>query len=69
MGVVGKVKWIGILLVLGGSAVVAIAGFAADSAFYGRSLFSVWEYVRMGFMGDPDYWFDELPWYYYAPGR
>ncbi len=67
MGVVGKVKWIGILLVLGGSAVVAIAGFAADSAFYGRSLFSVWEYVRMGFMGDPDHRFDELPWYYYAP--
>lgn len=67
MKFVGKVKWNGIVLVFGGSAVVAIAGFALDSAFYGGSLFSVWEYVRMGFMGDPDHRFDELPWYYYAP--
>jgi len=67
MAVVRKVKWNGIVLVLVGSTAVAIAGFAMDSAFYDRSVFSVWEYVRMGFAGDPDHRFDELPWYYYPP--
>ena len=64
---VGKLRWNGIVLVLGGSAAVAIAGYALDSAFYDRSVFSLWEYVHMGFAGDPDHRFDELPWYYYSP--
>ncbi len=56
-----------LLLVVCGLGLVMLLGFGLDSAFYDRPLFSTFEYVRMGFTGDPDHRFDELPWYYYPP--
>jgi len=56
-----------LLTLIGGASVVALLGYAMDSAFYGSSTFSVWRYVQMGFMGNAQHPFDELPWYYYPP--
>lgn len=56
-----------VLALIGGASAVALLGFAMDSAFYGSSTFSVWRYVQMGFMGNAEHPFDELPWYYYPP--
>jgi phosphatidylinositol glycan class B len=50
-----------------GASAVALLGYAMDTAFYGSSTFSVWRYVQMGFMGNAEHPFDELPWYYYPP--
>jgi phosphatidylinositol glycan class B len=52
---------------LAGIALVLAIGVLLDSAFYGEPTSSTWRYLQMGFAGDPDHRFDELPWYYYPP--
>ncbi len=47
--------------------VVLVLGALMDTAFYGQWTSSTWKYLHMGFAGDPDHRFDELPWYYYPP--
>lgn len=56
-----------LLMLIAGASAVALLGFAMDSAFYGSSTFSVWRYVQMGFTGNAEHPFDQLPWYYYLP--
>lgn len=46
---------------------VLLIGVALDVAFYGRNVFTLWNYVSLGFGADPAVRFDTLPWWYYPP--
>lgn len=46
--------------------VLLLTSCALDQAFYGGPVHTTWNYLRMGFTGDPAR-FDVLPWYYYSP--
>ena len=46
---------------------VLLIGVLLDTAFYGHAVWTTWNYIALGMVGDPAHRFDELPWYYYPP--
>ncbi len=65
--VVRRDGWKSAGILLGTSAMVLLCGVVLDSVFYGQPTPSIWNYLKLGFTGDPTIQFDELPWYYYPP--
>lgn len=55
------------LVLAAGAALIMVAVLLLDHAFYGTFTPTFWNYLRLGFIGDPAHRFDALPWYYYPP--